>query len=140
MDVPDDKLLALLSTSTEWAARLYHFNYQPADYLHPSRRIQFTASIATDAVWHTARARPALSAHILAALGTNSQACFELSYDEWPLVLLDADRLERLARYAAAALHAPVIRRCILHSEVNQWLAGIALRPSAIYCRSIWLD
>jgi hypothetical protein len=121
MEQPGAELASLLYRSGTWAARLYQFNYQLADYLHPSRRRDFTDILLTDEVWEKPRARQALSQHILACLGKNALTCFDLAHEEWPLLLLDAGQLDRLARHVAATLYNVRIARCIEQGELGQW-------------------
>ncbi|MBK4733236.1 SctK family type III secretion system sorting platform protein [Noviherbaspirillum pedocola] len=112
---------ALLRKSSVWAARLHHFNYQPAEYLHPTKREQFTGILASDDVWNKRRARPALSVHILATLGQQGDACFDLAHEEWALLLLDTAQLIRLVRHVAATLYSSQITRCIAQNKLSLW-------------------
>jgi hypothetical protein len=118
---PDAELATLFRHSRHMAARLYHFNYEPAAYLHPTRRGLFTRALASDTVWTHPRARAALSVHILDTLGADGRPCFDLAREEWTWLLLDAERLDRLARHTGATLYRKAIVRCIRHEEVDAW-------------------
>jgi hypothetical protein len=114
-------LTALLAASPLLARYLYAFNFCPANYLHPTQRQQFGGDMLSEQVWQAQRARAALSAHILKTLGLEDEPCFDLHQREWPLILLDADRLGRLQRHVSALVFSPVIRRSIVHAEVVAW-------------------
>lgn len=118
-------LVALQAISPPLAIKLYKFNFCPADYLHPTRRSQFDGGVLNDQVWETRRARSSLSAHILKSLCVEEQACFDLNHAEWPLILLDADRLDRLQRFIAAFIFSAQVRHSVLHDEVMRWRARL---------------
>ncbi len=118
-------LVALQAVSPSLAIKLYKFNFCPADYLHPTRRSQFDDGVLNDRVWETRRARSSLSAHILKRLCLEDQACFNLNHAEWPLILLDVDRLDRLQRFIGAFIFSAQVRHSVLHDEVIQWRARL---------------
>lgn len=118
-------LVALQATSPPLAIALYKFNFCPADYLHPTRRPQFDGGMLNDQVWETRRARSSLSTHILKSLRVEDKACFDLNHAEWPLILLDADRLDRLQRFIAAFIFSAQVRHSVLHDEVMKWRARL---------------
>ena len=80
-------------------------------------------------VWDAARARNPLSRFILAELGLEEEVCFDLGRPEWPVALLDAQRLLRLARHIGAVLLAPGLRGSLARHQVLAWKA--ALTPEA---------
>jgi len=95
------------------------FDRQPADYLHPSRRDMFCPAPALDSAWASARARRHLSLTILRAMSLDG--CERSAEVPWPVALLDADRLERLAVCVAAAAASSQVRACLLRDEVLLW-------------------
>lgn len=118
-------LVALQAISPSLAVKLYKFNFCPADYLHPTRRSQFDGGLLNARVWETQRARSSLSAHILKELCVDDRACFDLNHAEWPLILLDVDRLARLQRFIGAFIFSEQVRHSVLHDEVMQWRARL---------------
>ena len=115
-------LSSALICESPWLFReLYRFNFAPADYLHPSRRPSFMPALRDPAVWDCSRARPGLSLHILDKTGLAGTSSFDPRIPEWPLLLLDAERLQRLARHIGAAVLGPRVRRAITRAEVLQW-------------------
>ena len=114
-------LTALLGSSPKLASDIYAFNFCPADYVHPTDREQFGGALVSDEIWRARRARAALSAHILKKMGLDKQPCFDLSHPEWPLVLLDASKLNRLQRHIMAFVFSPMVRHSIMHQEVIAW-------------------
>jgi len=100
------------------------FDRQPADYLHPSRRDMFCPSDAMQDVWDSARARRHLSLAILRTLSLD--ACDKSAEVPWPVALLDANRLERLALCVAAAAASAQVRACLLRGEVLLWREWLA--------------
>jgi type III secretion protein K len=118
-------LTALLATSPLLARYLYAFNFCPANYLHPTQRQRFGGDLLSEEVWQAKRARAALSAHILKTLSLDDKPCFDLHQREWPLILLDTDRLGRLQRHVSALIFGPVIRRSIVHADVVAWKARL---------------
>lgn len=115
------ELIGLQARSPILARRLFRFNFCPADYLHPSRRIHFDGEMLDDRVWQSHRSRAPLSSHILQTLGLENQVSFDISQPEWPLLLLEPIQLKRLQRHLAAAVFNPVIRHTVLHDEVMMW-------------------
>jgi hypothetical protein len=95
------------------------FERQPADYLHPSRRDMFCPIPAMENIWDVARARRHLSHNILRTLSLD--ACDRSADVPWPVALLDADRLQRLALCVAAAAASVQVRACLLRDEVVLW-------------------
>ena len=101
-------------------ARLAAFSFMPADYLHPSHRAAFAGS-APDAVWGDARARRSLSVLVLQGLGLAQRPCVDTGCAELPLALLDAQRLDTVARAIVALRLAPLLRRSLLREQVLHW-------------------
>ena len=119
MSDPAD-LAALARARPGLLAQLNAFSFRPADYLHPSRRAQF-AGTAPAQVWHDARARRSLSALVLQRLDLAGRPVLDIGCADLPLALLDAQRLETLARGIAALLLAPLVRRSLLREQVLHW-------------------
>ncbi|WP_053076647.1 SctK family type III secretion system sorting platform protein [Caenimonas sp. SL110] len=95
------------------------FNQNPADYIDDSRRPDFFAQPAGDALWKCERARRHLSQHILERVG--AEPCLETMQPEWPVALLDRPQLDRLARHVSAAIVGPRVRRALSRVEVIRW-------------------
>jgi hypothetical protein len=114
-------LLSLHAKSPLLARKLFEFNFCPSNYIHPSRRKHFDSGRLHHAVWETTRARPALSRHILKCLAIEKHACFDLSYTQWPLLLMEPNQLNRLQRHLVAVIYNATIRHSMLHDEVVIW-------------------
>lgn len=115
------ELLSLHVRSPLMARRLFKFNFCPSSYIHPSRRKQFDDGKLHPSVWKTTRALPALSRHILKCLKIENNPCFDPSYAQWPLLLMEPQQLNRLQRHLAAVIFNPIIRHCVLNDEVVMW-------------------
>lgn len=122
-----DSLIRLQASSPLLARRLYKFNFCPADYVHPTRRSGFDSGMLHSRVWDTTRARAALSLHILQCLGIEDKACFDPSFPEWTLLLLEPAQLGRLQRHIAAVIFNSVIRHSVLHDDVVMWRARLGV-------------
>lgn len=122
-----DSLIRLQGSSPLLARRLYKFNFCPAEYVHPSRRSSFDGGKLHGRVWDTTRARAALSLHILQCLGIEDKACFDLSFPEWTLLLLEPAQLARLQRHLAAVIFNSLIRHSVLHDDVVMWRARLGV-------------
>lgn len=112
-------LASLISVQGDMVRSLCIFNQNPADYMDSSRRAEFFALPADGPVWDNERSRRHLSQDILARIGV--EPCLDTHRPEWPLALLDRDRLNRLARHIAAALVGSCVRRSISRADVLQW-------------------
>ncbi|MDB5798410.1 MAG: hypothetical protein JWP36_2312 [Paucimonas sp.] len=100
---------------------LYEFNYAPAAYLHPSQRERFLPAVPSPELWEAPRARSALSDLVLGQLKFGDKTNFDASLRHWPLLLLDHERLLRVARHVGAALVGPEARKAMARDEVLRW-------------------
>lgn len=116
---PPATLARLIGAQADLVRTLCIFNQSPADYMDRSHRAVFFALPAEGSLWDSERARRQLSQDILARIGV--EICLDTARPEWPLVLLDRDRLDRLARHVAAALVGARVRRSISRADVLQW-------------------
>lgn len=116
---PRAELVRLLGAQPELLRAICAFNQNPADYIDESHLKEFFASPVAGALWELAPARHHLSRHILERIG--GEPCLETQRPEWPVVLLERPRLDRLARHVAAALVGSRVRRCVSRNEVLKW-------------------
>lgn len=116
---PSAALASLIGAQGDMVRSLCIFNQSPADYMDSSRRAEFFALPADGPVWDNERSRRHLSQDILARISV--EPCLDTQRPEWPLALLDRDRLDRLARHIAAALVGGRVRRSISRADVLQW-------------------
>jgi len=114
-------LAGVLSTDRVSFRRLYAFNYRPADYVHATRRPLFADGQIAEAIWSEERARNHLSTYILREMELEQKPCLDVARWEWKLVLLDGERLTRLARHIGGALLGPYARRSVVREEVLRW-------------------
>jgi hypothetical protein len=112
-------LVRLIGVQPDVVRTICIFNESPADYIDESRRREFFPMPVDEALWDNTRSRRHLSRHILDRLGV--AACLEPLRPEWPMVLLDRARLDRLARHVAAALVGARVRRSLSRDEVLRW-------------------
>ncbi|MRD47091.1 hypothetical protein GHT07_07360 [Caenimonas koreensis DSM 17982] len=116
---PPAELVRLVGAQPEVARAICIFNQNPADYLDSSRRSDFFSKRIGDALWDSPRSRSHLSRLILERIGASP--CLEVARTEWPVALLERDRIDRLARHVAAALVGARVRRCVSRAEVLKW-------------------
>ena len=112
-------LIRLIGSQADIMRSICVFNENPADYIDESRRAEFFPAAMDRAVWRCARSRRHMSRHILERVG--AAPCLEVRRPEWPLVLLDAPRLQRVARHVAAALMGSRVRRSVSRGDVLRW-------------------
>lgn len=111
----------LIADDRKLFRRLYQFNYCPAEYLHPSQRIRFVPHEHAHRLWEAPRARATLSIMILRQLKLSGRVRFDPTLPQWPLLLLDSQRLVRLSRYVAAAVLGPQVRKSVAREDVLRW-------------------
>ncbi|MBC7378379.1 MAG: SctK family type III secretion system sorting platform protein [Burkholderiaceae bacterium] len=121
---PDAGLAHMVSAQADLLRSICVFNQSPADYLDDSRRAEFFPAQITGPIWTCVRARRHLSRHILERIG--AEPCLQAHRPEWPVVLLDRPRIDRLARHVAAALVGARVRRSISRVEVLKWREWLA--------------
>ncbi len=114
-------VLARLAQQQPWLFNLLAaFNFRPADYVHPTRRLR-AAGPQSEALWCQPRARSALSALLLRALSLQDRPCADASRGELPQALLEPARLNHLALAVGAVVLGPRIRRSIARADVLRW-------------------
>lgn len=116
---PRAELVRLIGVQQDLVRAICTFNQNPADYIDESHLKEFFPAPVAGALWGCPRARRHLSRHILDRIG--GAPCLETQRPEWPVVLLDRPRLDRLARHVAAALVGSRVRRCVSRAEVLKW-------------------
>lgn len=116
---PSAELVRLIGAQPEIMRTICTFNENPADYIDESRRREFFPPRMGGAVWECASSRRHLSSHILNRIG--GAPCLEAHRPEWPIALMERDRIDRLARHVAAALVGARVRRCVSRAEVLKW-------------------
>jgi hypothetical protein len=121
---PDAGLAHLVSAQADLLRTICVFNQSPADYIDESRRAEFFPSFVSGPVWTCVRSRRHLSRHILERIG--AEPCLQAHRPEWPVVLLERPRIDRLARHVAAALVGARVRRSISRAEVLKWREWLA--------------
>ena len=113
------ELVRLIGAQPEVVRTICTFNENPADYIDESRRREFFPPRMGGAVWERASSRRHLSRHILDRIG--AAPCLEAHRPEWPIALMERERIDRLARHVAAALVGVRVRRCVSRAEVLAW-------------------
>jgi hypothetical protein len=98
-----------------------NFNFQPATYLHSSRRSQFFDNLMPDRVWESTRVSEKISNHILKELDLVEHCFLDYPDKRWPLILLPTNRLQRLAFHIGAAVLGPHIRNSLAREKVIFW-------------------
>lgn len=115
-----DSLQQMLKQSPEFAASIVAFNWNPANYLHPSQRQQCLPDIPTT-VWEQPHLSGRLSELLLARLGLREKSFIETSSDFWPIALLSTDRLQRLALHIGALMLGMRVRASLSRDHVLAW-------------------
>lgn len=110
----------LLQNAPRLAASVVAFNWHPAAYLHPVRRQQWLPEIP-DAVWRESRVSGRLSGLLLARAGLHEKNFIVTPFTLWPLALLPADRLHRLALHIGAMLLGVRVRTSLSREHVIAW-------------------
>ncbi len=120
----DDKR-ALLASGAELRRAILEFNFRPALYLHPSRRVLYFPEIATS-VWDNPRTCERLSAIILKDLKWPNPF-IEVNYWGWNLALLSQNNLRRLARHISAVSLRHKVRASLAREHVLSWKQKLGL-------------
>lgn len=100
---------------------LHYFNFNPASYLHPSRRADFFGACLPDRVWDESRVMYRLSAQMLQELDLLTQPCLDFPHPKWSLALLSPKRLDRLASHLGAVVMGSQIRGSLARDQVVAW-------------------
>lgn len=105
-----------------WVFRqMLNFNFNPASYLHDSRRSKFFENKIPDSVWDNPRVHTRLSGLMLSSLELTQHTFFEPSYSLWPLISLPTKRFLRLAHHIGAIAVGTRIRSSLARSQVLDW-------------------
>lgn len=115
-----ESLRRLLQQSPAVAAKVVGFNWELADSVHPARRRRCLPEIP-DAVWHEPRLKGRLSNLLLERVGLSDSNFFETPNSLWPLALLPADRLQRLALHIGALILGIRVRSSLSREHVIGW-------------------
>lgn len=115
-----DSLQRMLKQSPTLVASIVAFNWEPASYLHPSQRQQWLPEIPVSA-WDQPRLTARLSKLLLARLDLTEKVFTEAPNDLWPLALLPAVRLQRLALHISALMLGLRIRTSLSREHVLAW-------------------
>jgi hypothetical protein len=99
----------------------YAFNFNPAAYLHPSRRSDFFSTKISETIWTEPRVQPHLSDIILEKLNLNKQICLQYPHPKWSLALLSITRMARLATHIGAIALGSKVRGSIGRDQVVAW-------------------
>ena len=110
----------LLKQSPESAAAIVDFNWSPASYVHPDFQRRFVPGLP-EAVWHEPRVAGRVSGLLLEICGLRDKIFVDTPYTLWPVALLPADRLQRLARHIGALALGIRIRSSLSREHVLGW-------------------
>lgn len=116
-----DALKELRSAEPGLFRILHNFNFNPASYLHPSRRSDFFGACLPDRVWDESRVMYRLSAQMLQDLDLLTQPCLDFPHPKWSLALLSPKRLARLASHVGAVMLGSQIRGSLARDQVVAW-------------------
>lgn len=121
MNPVPDNIRSLLTKSPAIFSQLYTFNYTPASYLHPTRRIQFFDGVLPALIWEEPRVWGKLSTLMLVQLGLSDQPCIDFPHPKWGLALLPVSRQQRLAQHIGAIVLGARIRSSLARDQVLKW-------------------
>lgn len=116
-----DSLKELRSRQPQFFRMLHNFNFNPASYLHPSRRSDFFGGSLPDRVWEESRVVHGLSAQILEDMNLLTHPCLDFPHQKWSLALLSPDRLARLASHVGAVVMGSKVRASLAREQVIAW-------------------
>lgn len=116
----EDSFRRLLQQSPAAAAAIVGFNWDPASYVHPALREHWLPEIPPLA-WDDPRISSRLSGLLLSRAGLRSQICIAAPNTLWPLVLLPADRLQRVSLHIGALILGARVRSSLSRDHVLSW-------------------
>ena len=96
------------------------FIFNPAAYLHPSRRFELLPEIP-EKIWNIPRVQGRISNLLIQKIQMNVNGIWEVSHCKWALALLPTSRLNRLARHIGAIITASEIRSSLSRENVLEW-------------------
>lgn len=99
----------------------YAFNFNPAIYLHPSRRNDFYSEKISEKIWSEPRVMPYLSDSILEQLNLKNKIYLKYPHPKWSLALLSLNRMARLATHIGAVSVGSKVRGSIGREQVVAW-------------------
>lgn len=99
----------------------YAFNFNPAGYLHPSRRNDFYSGKISDEIWTKPRVYPYLSDAILEKLSLKNKIFLQFPHEKLSLALLSLPRMARLATHIGAVALGSKVRGSIGREQVVAW-------------------
>ncbi len=99
---------------------VFRFNFNPAAYLHPEKRSEFS-TVIPEPVWSIERVQGRLSDRILRQSQLFDCPVFAFPHWGWPLVLLPPHRLARLSLHLGALIHGAKIRESLSRTQVMLW-------------------
>ncbi len=115
-----DGIKRVLAQSPAAAAAIVQFNCQPSADLHPDNKRRWLPELP-DAIWHEPRLANRLAMLLLQRSGLHGKVYTDIPNSLWPVALLPADRLHRLARHTGALILGIRIRSSLSREHVLSW-------------------